>query len=246
MFHLLRSGSIVSNNITKLIKRGKSQSRLFSKKSVTKPTNTSTITIDEDEPVRKRLKRILDSSKVNHKEEILKKETLKDAHIYCKINNLSGQEAGPLIETYMKEKFNMQKNDPSACIGDLKGLPTLANNPNQPQNLEIKISNGGKANNKFNYVQLRMNHDCNYIFTAYYLDYTNLNQTGELFVFYLNKPSIKDLIAKYGNYAHGTIKKLGKISKKDLNSNSNSKEYSLRPKYGDKCWNDLLRFRIDL
>ena len=115
MFHLLRSGSIVSKNISKLIKRGKSQSKLFSKK-----VNPTTITIDQDEPIRKRLKLILDSSKVNHKEEILKKETLKDAHIYCKINNLSGQEAGPLIETFIKEKFNMEKNDPSACIGDLK------------------------------------------------------------------------------------------------------------------------------
>ena len=246
MFHLLRSGSIFSNSISKLIKRGKSQSRTFSK-SKEKTTTTIFTEREEDEPIRKKLKLILDSSKVNHKEEILKQETLKDAHIYCKINNLSGQEAGPLIETFMKEKFNMQKNDPSDCIGDLQvcGLDPK-DEPEKPKNVEIKISNGGKANNKFNYVQLRMNHDCNYIFTAYYLDYTNLNQTGELFVFYLDKPIIKELIAKYGSYAHGTIKKLGKISKNDLNSNSNMKEYALRPKYGDKCWNDLLRFRITL
>lgn len=242
MFHLLRSGSIVSSSISKLVKRGKSQSRLFSKRSENK---TTTISIDEDEPVRKKLKLILDSSKVNHKEEILKRETLKDAHIYCKLNNLSGQEAGPLIETYMKEKFNMKKNVPSDCKGDMKVSGLLTNQP-ENENVEIKISNGGKTNNKFNYVQLRLNHDCNYIFTAYYLDYTNLNQTGELFVFYLNKTIIKELIEKYGSYAHGTIKKLGKISKKDLNSNSNTKEYALRPKYGDKCWNDLLRFRITL
>lgn len=240
MFHLLRSGSIVSSTIAKVMKRGKSQSRIFSNLS-----KKRTITIDEDEPVRKKLKLILDSSKVNHKEEILKRETLKDAHIYCKLNNLSGQEAGPLIETYMKEKFNMEKNDPSACTGDMKISGLLTNQPAN-ENVEIKISNGGKANNKFNYVQLRLNHDCDYIFTAYYLDYTNLNQTGELFVFYLNKTIIKELIAKYGTYAHGTIKKLGKISKKDLDCNSNTKEYALRPKYGDKCWNDLLRFRITL
>lgn len=241
MFHLLRSGSIVSSNISKLIKRGKSQSRIFSNHS----KNNITV-IDEDEPVRKRLKLILDSSKVNHKEEILKRETLKDAHIYCKLNNLSGQEAGPLIETYMKEKFNMEKNDPSDCKGDMMVSGLITNETPANENVEIKISNGGKDNNKFNYVQLRLNHDCNYIFTAYYLDYTNLNQTGELFVFYLNKTIIKELISKYGSYAHGTIKKLGKISKKDLDSSSNTKEYALRPKYGDKCWNDLLRFRITL
>lgn len=243
MFHLLRSGSIVSSTIAKVMKRGKSQSRVFSNRS--KNNIITKIHIDEDEPVRKRLKLILDTSKVNHKEEILKRETLKDAHIYCKLNNLSGQEAGPLIETYMKEKFNMEKNDPSACIGDMKISGLLTNQPAN-ENVEIKISNGGKTNNKFNYVQLRLNHDCDYIFTAYYLDYTNLNQTGELFVFYLNKTIIKELIAKYGTYAHGTIKKLGQISKKDLDCNSNTKEYALRPKYGDKCWKDLLRFRITL
>lgn len=234
MFHLFRSGSAIKNSISKLIQRGKSQRRFFSEVEVDKNT-------EEDEPVKKRLKLILDRSKVNHKSEILKQETLKDAHIYCKMNNLTGQESGPLIETYMKNKFNMKKNDPSACIGDL-----CIKTEEESKNVELKISNGGKDNNKFNYVQLRMNHNCDYIFTAYYLDYTNLNQTGELFVFYLKKNNIKELIMKYGTYAHGTIKKLGKISKNDLNNNSNIKEYALRPKYGDKCWNDLLKFRITL
>ena len=193
---------------------------------------------DEYEHKRKKmkLKHILDSSKVNHKTEILNEDNLKEAHVYCKINNLSGQESGPLIENYIKNKYNMEKNDPSFCIGDLSC--------NQ-KNVEIKISNGGKDNKKFNYVQLRMNHNCDYIFTAYYLDYTNLSQTGELFIFNLKKEDIKNLIMKYGSYAHGTIKKLGKICKKDLDSRDNDKEYALRPKYGDKCWNELLQFRIN-
>ena len=25
----------------------------------------------------------------------------------------------------------------------------------------------------------------------------------------------------------------------------NNKEYAIRPKYGDKCWNELLSFRVD-
>ena len=193
---------------------------------------------DDYEHKRKKmkLKHILDSSKVNHKTEILNEDNLKEAHVYCKINNLSGQESGPLIENYIKNKYNMEKNDPSFCIGDL--------NCNQ-KNVEIKISNGGKDNKKFNYVQLRMNHNCDYIFTAYYLDYTNLSQTGELFIFNLKKEDIKNLIMKYGSYAHGTIKKLGKICKKDLDSRDNDKEYAIRPKYGDKCWNELLQFRIN-
>jgi hypothetical protein len=37
---------------------------------------------------------------------------------------------------------------------------------------------------------------------------------------------------------------LGKITSKDLDKNNN-KEYAIRPIYGDKCWNELLRYRIE-
>lgn len=183
-----------------------------------------------------KLKHVLDSSKINHKIEILKQTTLKDSHIYCKIHNLSGQVSGPLIENFIKNKYGMIKNNASSCVGDL-----LCNQVN----LEIKVSNGGKENNKFNYVQIRMNHSCEYILTAYYLSYENLDNNGELFIFRLNKENIKNLILKYGGYAHGTIHKLGEIKKEDLDDETNDKEYAIRPKYGDKCWNELLQFRIN-
>lgn len=183
-----------------------------------------------------KLKHVLDSSKINHKIEIIKQLTLKDAHIYCKIYNLSGQVAGPLIENYIKNKYNMTKNNASSCVGDL-----LCNNIN----FEIKVSNGGKENNKFNYVQIRMNHNCEYLLTAYHLSYENLNNNGELYIFRLNKENIKNLILKYGGYAHGTIQKLGEIKKEHLENVTNDKEYAIRPKYGDKCWNELLQYRID-
>lgn len=130
----------------------------------------------------------------------------------------------------------MVRNKPSLCIGDLKYNET---------DIEIKISNGGKENNKFNYVQLRLNHNCIYILTAYYINYYNLDNLGDLYIFKLNKEDIKNLIIKYGSYAHGTTGKLGKITAETLNDINNTKEYALRPKYGDKCWNELLRFRID-
>jgi hypothetical protein len=38
--------------------------------------------------------------------------------------------------------------------------------------------------------------------------------------------------------------KLGAITEEDLNNPMNTKEYSIRPKYGDKCWKELLNFRI--
>lgn len=186
--------------------------------------------------INKKLEYILDSSEIDHKVEILKESSLKNAHIYCKVLNLSGQQAGPIIENYIKNKYNMLKNNASSCIGDL-----VCNDIN----FEIKVSNGGKENNQFNYVQLRMNHNCDYILTAYYLSYENLHNNGELFIFRLNKENIKSLILKYGGYAHGTIKKLGKIKKEDLEDITNDKEYSIRPKYGDKCWKELLQFRIE-
>ena len=184
------------------------------------------------------LKLLLDSSVPNtiHNEKILACDTLKDAHIYCKLNNLSGQFTGPVLEKYIQKKYNMTKNNASLCNVDLRC---------DDANYEIKASNGGKENNKFNYVQLRMNHNCEYILTAYYICYHNLENLGELFIFKLNKENLKSLIVNYGGYAHGTIGELGKITIEDLNDVTNQKEYAIRPKYGDKCWNELLEFRIE-
>ena len=186
--------------------------------------------------IKEKLKYILGISQCNHKIEIMKEDNIKRAHIYCKINQLSGQVSGPLIEYYIKTKYCMEKNNASLCLGDLQ---------HNQVNFELKISTGGKENNRFNYVQLRMNHDCVYIFTAYYLCEDNIDNEGELFIFKLNKDDIKKLILSYGGYAHGTVQKLGKITEIELSNTANDKEYAIRPKYGDKCWNELLSFRVD-
>ena len=130
----------------------------------------------------------------------------------------------------------MKKEKASSCVGDL--------NINK-KNIEIKVSTGGKDHNKFNYVQIRMNHNCDYILIAYYIDYKNLNILGELFIFELKKKDIKNIILNHGGYAHGTTNNLGVISKEDLDNIKNPKEYVFRPKYGDKCWKDLLNFRVN-
>ena len=182
------------------------------------------------------LKSILDKVAINHKDKINNCKNIKDAHIYCKINNISGNICGLLIEYYIKQKYNMKKNNVSLCIGDVAHNGT---------NLEIKVSNGGQNHNKFNYVQIRLNHNCGYLFTAYYLNYSNVKDCGELFIFIITKDNIKELLLEYGNYAHGTLKKLGKITKEDLDDINNIKEYALRPKYNDNCWKSLLKFRID-
>ena len=72
----------------------------------------------------------------------------------------------------------------------------------------------------------------------------NLEKMGELFIFKLNKTDMKKIIFKYGGYAHGTIQKLGVISEDDLENPSNDKEYAIRPKYADKCWHELLKYRF--
>jgi hypothetical protein len=178
----------------------------------------------------------LNKSNIIHKNEIIKQNNLKNAHIYCKINNLSGSTSGFFIEYYIKNKYHFIKNNPSSCIGDLKI---------NDKNIEIKTSFGCINNNLFNYVQLRTNHECNYILCAYYLNESNIDNFGELFIFDLCKNDIKQLILKFGNYAHGTKSRLGQISKKDLDDINNNKEYALRVKYNSIIWIKLLDYRID-
>lgn len=192
-------------------------------------------TNEDDIEIKYKLKNILGLSKYNHKVEIMKQPDIKYAHIYCKIYQINGQTTGSLMEYYIKNKYDMVKNKASSCIGDLQ---------HNQSNIEIKVSNGGKENNMFNYVQLRMNHNCEYILTAYYLDNSNIEIMGELFIFKISKVDMKKLIIKYGNYAHGTIHNLGVITENDLENPNNNKEYAIRPKYGGKCWCELLNFRI--
>jgi hypothetical protein len=183
------------------------------------------------------LAQLLSKSNIKHKKEILKEETLKDALIYCKINNLSGAISGPLVELYVQHTNKYRKNSKELAIGDF----CLSSG----RNIEFKFSSGGQSHTKFNFVQLRMNHDCDYIFTAYLLTKQNLEDEGEMFLFYLKKNDVKDLLLTHGSYAHGTIKNNGKITRETLFEKDNTKEYALRPKYGDDLWLEMLKFRVE-
>ncbi len=182
-----------------------------------------------------RLKGLLINGPVDHKLEILKESSMKFAHIYCKINKLSGQKTGPLIEYYIRQKHKMTKNKASECKGDLNISGV---------DYEIKVSNGGEDNSKFNFVQIRMNHVCDYLLSAYYLCSENVNEYGELFIFKIDKPGIINLVLEHGGYAHGTKSKQKEITPIDLTNKENIKEYSLRPKYGDTLWKELLVYRV--
>ena len=184
-----------------------------------------------------RLMNILIVSKINHEERIMNLPSLKQAHIYCLIHNIPSQQYGTLLEKYIRTKYNYIKNKAQECRGDC-----FKNN----KNAEIKVSLGGLNRNKFNFVQIRLYHNCEiYILTAFNLSFKNVESEGELYIFKIPKQDIKKLIIRFGNYAHGTFKKNGIITNKSINNKNNIKEYAIRTIINDACWKYLLYYKIE-
>jgi hypothetical protein len=180
------------------------------------------------------LKNILKEKKINHKLVTKSLESLKDVCVYCKIHKLSGQISGLLVESFIKEKYKFIKNSASDCNGDLSknGI-----------NYEVKYSSGGSSHGSFNFVQLRLNHNCKHLLVCYHLSQENVENLGELFLFEIGEQELGKIILKFGYYAHGTTGNNGKIHRNNLKSNL---EYSIRPKFNSKCWEYLLKYKIDL
>jgi len=180
---------------------------------------------------------------IPHEVMILQEKTLKDAHCYCLLHHLSAQQYGALLERYIRVKYQFDKTPAKECKGDLC---------KNGKYYEIKVSLGGNQHHKFNYVQLRPSHQCDfYLFTAYSLSTENVHTHGELFLFRLTKQHIRELIVTFGKYAHGTVKQLGKITlasvtgqEETTTTSTTVKEYALRPVMGDACWEALLPHRI--
>ena len=181
------------------------------------------------------LKNILKRSKIDHKKLIMKQSSIKDALVYCKVNQLSGQKYGLLLELYLQNKLGACKNNPSDCNGDLS---------KNGVNYEVKTSLGVISNSTFNFVQIRLNHCFDYLLVSYYLSENNVESLGESYIFKLTKEDMKKLLVEHGSYAHGTKLKNGKITEESINNINNTKEYSIRPKFGDKCWNLLMEHRV--
>ena len=190
--------------------------------------------MDKTERV-KRLRERLALSKVNHEDQVMKLATLKEAHTYCVIHSVSAQHYGPLLERFIRTKFNYIKNKAEDCNGDCS---------KDGKNSEVKVSLGGATHTKFNFVQIRPSHDCEtYILTAYNLSSENVESEGELYIFKVPKEDIKKIVVSFGGYAHGTIKEHGKITIESLDEKS-TKEYALRPTINDACWKALTPFQI--
>ena len=114
-------------------------------------------------------------------------------------------------------------------------------------NYEIKVSLHGKQSN-FNFVQIRPDHKIDfYIFIGYNM-YNN-NTLGKGYIFKIPSDSLYELIIDYGGYAHGTFKKLGKISHDNLKGRNC--EYVLRCDPNKKkgknydLWNKLLKYEVE-
>jgi len=175
------------------------------------------------------LKLFLTQTKVDHEEIMLRLTSLKDAHVYCVLNQLSAQQYGPLLEKFIRKKFGYVKNKSTACTGDAS---------KDGKNSEIKVSLGTATRDKFNFVQIRPAHNCDiYVLTAYYLSLDNVDSEGELYIFKVPKEEINRLVVSFGGYAHGTLKEHGTVD-------STNKEYALRPRRNDGCWHALLPFRV--
>lgn len=182
------------------------------------------------------LREVIRRGVVCHQTNILQERTLHDAHIYCVLNGLSAQKFGPLLEHYIIHTLGLAKNNASDCTGDCKV---------NDANTEIKVSLGGQTHNKFNYVQIRVHHNVSYyLLTAFSLSAENVENQGELFLYWIDHGAMMTLLLNHGMYAHGTKKNNGPIDAESLSDTNNTKEYALRTKVGDMCWNTLQAFRI--
>lgn len=182
-----------------------------------------------------RLRKYLTLSKIDHSTEIMRLNSLKEAHAYCLVHNVTTQQYGPLLEKFIRLKYNYAKNKSEDLIGDCSKCGN---------NAEVKVSLGGFTRSKFNFVQIRPMHDCEtYILTAYNLSLENVESEGELYIFKIPKEEILKLIVAFGSYAHGTTREHGKITAESLIS-QRSMEYSLRPAIHSRCWRALSTFRV--
>lgn len=112
---------------------------------------------------------------------------------------------------------------------------------------EIKFSAHARRS-RFNFVQIRPDHNINfYIFVCYNL--YDSSPMGSAYIIKIPASNVYDLIVKYGSYAHGTCKKLGKITKENLKGRNC--EYALRCDPNSKnttksnqIWVELLKFEV--
>lgn len=144
---------------------------------------------------------------------------------------LSSQRRSPFLEKYIKHKFRI-KEPKDHISGD--GISRRG------YNIEIKVSLG---NGGYNFVQIRPDHNIDfYLFLCY--DYTK-EELGKVTWLLISSKEMINLILYTKQYAHGTIAKLGQITRKNIRGYNH--EYAIRvtnsPK-GKDIWKKLIKYEI--
>lgn len=172
--------------------------------------------------------------KINYKKICIEENDFLHKCILCKYY-LSATEWAPLLEKYLKDMFKISKAKQSD-----EGDGISINN----KKIEIKVSLGD-AKGIFNFVQLRPDHDLDYYLIVCYNLYESTK--GKIYMLLCNPNELYNLIPEYGHYAHGNIKKLGKITINNIKGRN--LEYCLRPRLNNskninkskKLWNELVQ-----
>ena len=181
--------------------------------------------------IRQRLNAILNESQIQHSV-VVQNLDIKDTHVYCKANRITGQNFGHIIECRVINLLRATKLNSSLECGDFSL---------NAQNYELKTSLGGKSNSKFNYVQIRPHHNIDfYMLTAYYLNNENVGNNGTLYTFKIPHRDMIQILLKHGTYAHGCKRTHGEITLSKINNST--LEYALRPKFNNVCWKTMMQF----
>lgn len=180
--------------------------------------------------LRKNLKKLFERNKINHWAALLSFLTLKEAFAYSKAE-LSGPQYGVSLQKWITIKFGWDRPDPKLLKGDIVTKKSA---------FELKVSLGTKTYNKFNFVQVRLQHTVDfYVLIAYYVTEANLAKLGEIFIFKLTKKEIVHFVGK--SYSHGTTSSWAATSAETIKTYS---EKDVRVSFGSKKWVNLLKFRI--
>ncbi len=154
--------------------------------------------------------------------DVLTASTFEEACATCLLAGLSPQSFGHLLEKWIAQTFDYAK--------DKEGDVNI-----HGRSVELKVSLGGKTRKRFNFVQLRLNRDIDFLLVAYHLSKENVQTLGETYLFYVPNKDMKHLLRTHGSLAHG--------KKAEMSGNS-FQEKALRPVLGDAAWNALCAFQI--
>lgn len=146
---------------------------------------------------------------------------------------------GTSMESIIKEHLNIgPKIDETSGDGCKNNI-----------NYELKVSIHS-INSKFNFVQIRPDHNVHYYILIGYNMYDAIDPNkGKGYIFKVPSDPMYDLIIKYGGYAHGTKKVLGNIITLE-NLKGRNCEYALRCNPNAKkgkdytVWNELLKYEV--